>query len=631
MNQRDNQRDKTFTRRALFLAAGQLGVFGVLASRLYYLQVIDADRYRTLSDGNRINLKLLAPSRGRILDRNGEILAINRQNYRAIVVREQAGDVEATLNALSQIIEVSEADRRRVLRDVRRKRGFVPVLVRSDLSWDDVARVELNAPDLPGIAIDVGESRLYPRTEAMGHILGYVGAVSEAELRKSDNPILELPDFKIGKSGIERSHDLTLRGAAGSSQVEVNAVGRVIRELSRTEAQAGRDVELTIDYEMQEFVRAEIGTQSAAAVLMEIHTGEVHAMVSAPSFDPNRFTSGLSASDWEALGSDPKSPLTNKTIAGQYAPGSTFKITTALAGLEAGAITAQSTIGCPGYYTLGDTKFYCWQHYGHGSVDVRRALRESCDVFFYEVAKRVGIDHLGLMARRLGYGAPVGIDIPGERPGLMPSQAWKKAVQGLPWVQGETINCGIGQSYVSATPIQLATMISRVANGGRAVAPRLTRRVGGAGPPPAAPNFASIGLNPAHLAIVLGGLIAATNEPFGSSYNARIKAPGMEMAGKTGSAQLHHISTAERDRGIRSQEDLPWHERDNALFVGFAPISAPRYACSVVVEHGMHGPWVAPIAAKILQRVQERDRDRGAPPPPVGALPPAVGAPKATG
>ncbi|MBI3515989.1 MAG: penicillin-binding protein 2 [Proteobacteria bacterium] len=626
MKQRDQQRDQVFTRRALLLGGAKLGLFSALVGRLYYLQVVEAERYKVLAEDNRINLKLLAPPRGRILDRFGEPLALNRLNYRVVIVAEQARDVEHTLDQLAQLIEVTDADRRRVMRDVRKKRAFVPVTVRENLNWDDVSKIEINAPDLPGVSIDVGQSRFYPHTEAVGHILGYVGAVSETEL--TGEPLLELPEFRIGKNGMEKTRDLDLRGAAGASQVEVNAVGRVIRELNRQDAIPGKDVELTLDIGLQEFTRQRIGDESAAAVVMDIHTGEVLAMVSAPAFDPNLFSHGLNARDWEEFLANPKQPLNNKAIQGQYPPGSTFKMMTALAALDAGVITPATIVNCPGHYALGDRQWYCWKYKGgHGSVDLAFAIKQSCDCFFYETAKRVGIDKLAAMAKRFGMGARLGLDIPGERPGNIPTRDWMLATRGHPWTQGETLNAGIGQGMVLVTPLQLAVMTARIANGGYAVVPHLTRAVGGK---PAEnvkqPAFPSLGVNPAVMSHVFNGMVAVCNDPRGTAFRSRIAEPGLEMAGKTGSAQVRRVSAAERDHDVRRKDaEIPWRERDHALFISFAPIQAPRYACAVVVEHGLHGSdTAAPIARDVLLEAQKRDLGRQPP----GRI---AGEPKAAG
>jgi penicillin-binding protein 2 len=615
MNQRENQRDKLFTRRALLLGASEMALVGALVGRLYYLQVVEASRYATLSDENRINLKLLPPPRGRIFDRFGEALATDRLTYRAVIVAEQARPVgiDGTLDALGNIIEVTEADRRRVVRDVKRKRAFVPVSVREDLTWEDVAKVEVNSYDLPGVSIEVGHTRYYPHTEAVGHILGYVGAVSEAELKDADDPLLELPDFRIGKNGVEKQRDADLRGVAGSSQVEVNAVGRVIRELNRVEGKPGHDVELTIDIGMQEFMRRTIGDESAACTLLDIHSGEILAMVSAPAFDPNLFSLGLNARDWEAFLSNPKTPLINKAIAGIYPPGSTFKMITGIAALEGGAITPDTRITCGGHTTIYNQVRHCWNRNGHGSITVHDAVKQSCDIFFYEAARRLGIDKLSEIAKRFGLGSKVGIDLPGEKPGIMPSRDWYLQTHGKSWPLGETVNCGIGQGFIVVTPLQLATVVSRIANGGRAVVPHLTRRVGGKVPEDRPnPPFPSLGIRQASLDIILRGMAAVVNEVHGTAYPGRITEPGFEMGGKTGSAQVRHLTAAERERGGFTlsksiENEIPWRERDHALFMGFAPLSAPRFGCGIIVEHGLHpGLSAVPIVHQVLLEAQKR-------------------------
>ncbi|MDI9349577.1 MAG: penicillin-binding protein 2 [Candidatus Symbiobacter sp.] len=636
---RDGMREEQFTRRAIMIGGFQALLFSSLAARLFYLSVIDSSRYSTLADVNRVGLKLLIPPRGRIFDRYGEKLAINRLNYRVMLVREQAGDVAATLDALSLLIEVTDSDRQRVLHEIENKRSFVPVMVRENLNWEEVSRVELNVPDLPGLTIDVGQLRHFPHTFAVGHILGYVGAVSESDQAAlgGDDPLLELPDFRIGKNGVERYYDPQLRGTAGASRIEVNSVGRAVRELSRIEAVPGHDLQLNIDIGLQEYGNLLVGDQSASVVLMDVKSGGILTMISAPAFDPNVFSSGVSPQVWNELISNPKHPLTNKSTSGLYAPGSTFKIVTAMAGLENGAITESTEMACPGHYDLGDSRFHCWRRGGHGIVNLQRALKESCDVFFYETARRVGIDKLGETARKFGFGKAVGIDMPSERGGLVPTRNWKQANYGIQWMQGDSVTAGIGQSFLQVTPLQLAVMMARLVNGGKAVTPRLKRQLipnqaknGGASPnhigkemvgqydalkstkiseaDKAGGQFADLGFDPNHVQAVMRGLIAATNEPNGTAYAARITDAGMEMGGKTGSAQVRRISKYERERGIRPQESIPWEQRDNALFVAFAPIDAPRYACSVVVEHGIHGSWAAPIARDLLRQAMLRDK-----------------------
>ncbi len=590
------------------LAAGNGILISTLAGRLYYLQVLESERYSTLADENRINLRLLAPPRGRIVDRLGRPLAVNRQDYRVFLIAEQANDVDATLRALGSLVEIGDSERKRVLKELGRKRKFVPVTVRDGLDWEAVARIEVNSPDLPGISIDEGQSRYYPYGETGAHVLGYVAAVSEAEL--TGDPLLEIPDFRIGKAGIEKVYDLTLRGKGGSSEVEVNSVGRVIRELGRKEGQPGSDVTLTIDLDLQHLALDRLEGQSGAAVVIDVHTGDVLMMVSTPGFDPNAFNRGLSNEEWRTLITNPRAPLTNKAVSGTYAPGSTFKVAVALAALEKGVITPDTHFNCHGYLKLGNAKFHCWKKWGHGSLDLRSALAQSCDVYFYEVAKRTGIDQITSMAQRLGLGHTLGIDLPNERAGLLPNRDWKMAAVGTPWQIGETLIAGIGQGYVLATPLQLAVMTARIANGGYAVEPRLTRSMAepGGQESDSASSIVNLGLVPAHVQVVRDGMTRVVNGPRGTARRSAIKEPGMGMAGKTGTSQVRRITKAEREAGVFKNEDLPWERRDHALFIGYAPVDAPRYAVAVIVEHGGGGSKVAaPIARDILIAAQRLD------------------------
>lgn len=617
---RDADRQKLFQRRAVLLAGGKALLLSVLAGRMYYLQVIEAPRYAMLADENRINLRLLPPPRGRILDRHGRPLAVNEQTYRVTIVAEQARNIEAVLDTLGALVEISALDRERILREVSRKRSFVPVTVLENLDWDAVARIEVNAPALPGVAIDEGQTRRYPYGEDFAHVLGYVAAVSEGDL--SGEPLLELPGFKIGKAGIEKTHDDVLRGTGGRSEVEVNAFGRVIRELSRKEGEPGADLTVTLDLDLQRLACARLQGESGAIVVMDIHGGEVLALASNPSYDPSGFARGLKQEEWRQLVSDPRSPLTNKAIAGQYAPGSTFKIPVALAGLETGAINTASSVSCGGSVRLGDSRFHCWKRGGHGRVSLRTGIVRSCDVYFYEVARRVGVDAIAEMAKRLGLGAPLGVGLPGERGGLIPTRDWKRAKLGQPWHQGETLIAGIGQGYVLSTPLQLAVMTARVANGGYSVSPRLVRAAHD--PDAAAHRFSELGpdlgIDPSHLRAVLDAMAGVVNAGDGTARSSAIKEAGFEMGGKTGTSQVRRITAAERARGVWKNEDLPWERRDHALFVGYAPVHAPRYAVAVVVEHGGGGSKAAaPIARDMLLAAQKLDSLRNAPKPPAVA------------
>ena len=608
MLNRDGDRQRMFTRRAAILAGGKFALLSTLIGWMYYLQVIESDRFQMLADENRINLRLLAPSRGQIVDRFGVPLAVNQQNYQVLVKSENTPDIVETLNRLGQLIPISPDERARILQEVKRKRKFVPVLVREFLDWEDVARIEVNAPDLPGVLIEVGDRRYYPQGEVASHILGYVGAA--AAKHQTGDPLLELPGFRIGRSGVERTFDLALRGRAGSSQLEVNALGRVIRELGRREGQTGQTLVLTFDSALQQSAMKALGDQTGSVVVLDVHTGATMVQASTPTFDPNNFTNGLSETEWRSLVDDERAPLRNKAIAGEYAPGSTFKMMVALAGLEAGLITTETSFFCSGSVTLGDGKFHCWKRQGHGHTKLNKGIAQSCDVYFYELSRRIGIDRIAEMAKRFGLGQPLELDIPGSRPGLIPTKAWKSAIIGQAWAQGETLISAIGQGFVLATPLQLATMVARLANGGKAIDPYIARdvmandRLSGRSEAPAP----DMGINPHHLKIVTQAMGAVTNSRRGTAYRARIMVPGMAMAGKTGTSQVRRITRAERAAGILKNDQLPWKRRDHALFVGFAPIEAPRYAVSVVVEHGGGGSSVAaPIARDIMVETLKRD------------------------
>jgi penicillin-binding protein 2 len=592
------------------MGGGQAVLLAALAGRLYDLQVVESERYLTLAEDNRINLRLMTPTRGRILDQRGRPLALNRQEFRVIIVAEQTQDPILTLDLLSRLIPISDADRKRVLREIGRQRGFVPVTVRDDLAWEDVARIEVNSLDLPGVAVEEGQSREYPHGDLLSHVLGYVGPVSEADMAEGD-PLLQLPGFRVGKAGIEKRYETALRGVGGSSQVEVNAVGRVIRELDRREGDSGVDLTLALDLELQQIAFERLGAESGAAVVLDVDSGEVLAMASTPAYDPAAFNRGLTSKEWKALASDPKSPLINKTVSGQYAPGSTFKPVVALAALEHGVIDSRTRVFCPGDFRIGNAIFHCWRRGGHGSLAMRDAIIQSCDSYFYEVARRVGVDRIAAMGRRLGLGLPQGIDLPNERAGLLPTAEWKLATKGSSWSVGETVITGIGQGYVLSTPLQLAVMTARIANGKVAPVPRLLRDARSAKRADLNETTPDLRLRESHLRVIRDGMDGVVNGERGTAKRAAITTPGMEMAGKTGTSQVRRISMAERKAGVIRNEQLPWERRDHALFVGYAPISRPRFAVAVVIEHGGAGSKAAaPVARDILLKAQQLEAPR---------------------
>ncbi|MBV8410278.1 MAG: penicillin-binding protein 2 [Alphaproteobacteria bacterium] len=619
----DGERSGLFTRRALLLGGAQAVLLSALVGRLYQLQVVETQRFSTLAEENRINLRLLPPSRGLIFDRTGQPLAVNRNNFRVMVTSDRGRGAEVLVDRLDQIFNLGEAEKGRLVRELRRSRNAQPVVVRENLGWEEVARVEFNAPDLPGVFIDLGQTRDYPEGELMSHIVGYTGRVADEDLAGRDDPVLQLATMRFGKKGVERSLEDELRGRAGAVQVEVNAVGRVVRELDHTEGQPGSNALLTIDLELQRFVAERIKEhQSGSVVVMDVVTGDIIAMVSTPGFDPNAFARGITAAEWRDLLDSPERPLNNKAIGGVYPPGSTYKMVTALAALESKAIDPWTRLPCAGFLELGNIKFHCWLKGGHGSTNVSEAIAASCDCFFYEAARRAGIDKISDVAGRLGFGRISDLGLPGESAGIQPSRAWKQEKLGKSWQHGDTFNLGIGQGYMNATPLQLAIMTARIANGGYEVQPNLllasaTPREELAPPRPREkPSAPSMHLNPQNLAIVREGMFAVVNSSLGTANNLRIDAKGkllepqFRFAGKTGTAQVKRITERERDMGI-TQAMLPWHLRHHALFVCFGPYDKPRYACAVIIEHGMAGGATAgPIGRDVLVETIKRDPSR---------------------
>ncbi|MGH7106596.1 MAG: penicillin-binding protein 2 [Acetobacteraceae bacterium] len=593
---REKPRFGVFTRRALILAGGQAGLFGLLGLRLYRLQVRDGAHYATLAKDNRVSARLVAPPRGEIHDRAGILLAGNKPHWRALLVVDRTKDADATLAAFKRLVPLDPDEQAKARRAIATHRPFIPVLLKDFLSWGQMAALAVNAPALPGILVDVGTTRLYPFGPAMAHVVGYVGPPTEAEAHA--DPVLELPGIRVGKIGVERAQNAALIGSPGMVRLEVNALGRVIRDLARDPGTPGQTVRLNLDAGLQgQAVRRLAKERSASAVLIEIETGAVRAMASTPSFDPSLFDTGLSAAQWKAWATDQAAPLLDKAMSGIYAPGSTFKPVTALAGLTSGGITPGTRFFCPGYLDLGGHRYWCWLHGGHGWLDLPNAICQSCDVFFYHTALATGIDHIAAMAHRLGIGVAPDIDLPGAASGFIPTREWRRA-HGKSWTLGETVIHGIGQGFDQTTPLELAIMSARVATG-RAISPRVATEVGDRTLP--LPPFPGLGIPERYLAVVRKGMRMAVNNPMGTAYASRLTDPKMEMAGKTGSAEVINLSKAQAASNFNTA-NLPWRFRPNALFIAYAPAGQPRFAISVVVEHGHEGAEAAaPIAKDVME------------------------------
>lgn len=587
-------------RRALLVGGMQVAFAGVLGMRMRYMQVDQADKFRLLAEENRINIRLIPPSRGELFDRNGRVIARNKPSYRLIIVPEDAGDIEATIAHLSRLVELDEDDLNRAMTEMKRSPPFLPVTLADQVSWADISRVAVNAPALPGITPEVGLTRSYPRGSDFAHVVGYVGPVSDYDLSQIDDPepVLMIPRFQIGKVGLEAKEEDHLRGKAGAKSVEVNAAGRVMRELNRREGIPGDDLQLSVDAELQRYAQARLSGESAAAVVIDCETGDLRAIASSPTFDPNLFVRGISVADYRSLTEDKYRPLANKSVQGTYPPGSTFKLVTALAGLEAGAIGPNDTTYCPGFLKVAGRRFHCWKRGGHGNVDLNTSLKRSCDVYYYDLALKIGIDKISEMARRLGLGVRHHIPMSAVARGIMPTRDWKAATYGQDWRIGDTANSSIGQGYTLASPLQLAVMSARIATG-RSVTPRLVKSVNGVEQPSGAGE--SLGLNENNLRMVRKAMFSVSNNGRGTAYRSRIATEEFRMAGKTGTSQVRNITKAERAAGVIRNSDLPWERRDHALFVCFAPYDNPKFAVSVVVEHGGGGSRAAaPVARDIM-------------------------------
>ena len=586
------------TRRGLLVGGLQLGFCGLLAWRMHHLQVERAASFRLIADDNRINIRLIPNQRGEIYDRNGVKLAGNEASYKITMVAEDAGDINLILERLSKIIKLSPEDINRSKAELDRSAKFLPVTIVDRLDRDDIAKIAVNAPMLPGINPEIGFSRTYPLGEIFAHVVGYVGPVSsrDLELREDPDPLLRIPRFQIGKVGIERELETTLRGKAGTKRVEVNALGRVMREIERKEGSKGANLKLTLDTNLQAYVRARLGTESASVVVLDCKSGEILAICSSPAYDPNKFVRGISFNDYGILRDDNHRPLASKTVQDAYPPGSTFKMVTVLAALEAGIIDHREKIRCNGHVEVSSRKFHCWKRDGHGNVDLVKSLRESCDVYYYELAQRVGIEKIAEVARVLGLGKSFNIEMSAVTSGIIPDKLWKQNARSREWVVGDTVNSSIGQGYVLSSPLQLAVMMARIATGNE-VLPKLIKSINGF-ESDAVPG--ELSLNKNNLKLIRKALFEVTNDKRGTAYHSRVLDKKSKIIGKSGTSQVRNISTVERTLGVLENKDLPWDQRDHALFVNYAPYDDPKIAVSVVVEHGGSGSTVAaPIARDI--------------------------------
>jgi len=584
-------------RRAMLIV---LVVFGLLILRLWYLQILSGSAYRTKSEDNRFQLHDILPFRGVIYDRKGEMLVGNRPSYDLCVIPEGVQDREQLLKSLNRLIGIDPELAEQKLQQASPAYPFRPVYLKRDMSRDELAVIETQRFNLSGVMIKVKPQRHYAWGMLASHVLGYLGEISENQLKSGKYPGNRRGDM-IGKSGVEWKWQPLLNGVRGGEQVEVDAAGRKIRVISRKPPVSGASIYLTIDKDLQILAERALAGKKGAIVAMDPNDGEILALANSPSFNPNVFIRGIDRATWKEIASSKAFPLQNRALCGQYPPGSVFKIIVALAGLEEGVIDPEEEIVCNGVYSLGQHKYHCWKKHGHGKVNLHRALRESCDIYFYKIGKRLGVDRIALYAKRFGLGKTTGFDAGREKIGLIPTSQWKLKRFGVPWQTGETISTAIGQSFVLVTPIQMATMISTVFNGGALYRPQVTRcveKIDGEKIFKFAPELTGrAGIKEEHLELVKNGLIAVVNEPHGTGSRTRLKQ--VTVAGKTGTAQ---VVALDKEKLLKPRGEVPLKFRDHAWFVAIAPAERPEIALAIVIEHGGHGgSAAAPIARKMIK------------------------------
>ena len=581
-----------FSRRSFVLGGAQLSIGALLATRMAYLSIFENERYTLQAESNRVNLSLIPPRRGWIIDHKGQPLALNRTVFRVDIIPDRVKDLPATLDTLTQVLKLTPDERDRIARDVEKGAGFQPVQVAENLDWERYAAISIRAPDLPGVQPAQGFARFYPEGAAVGHLLGYVGAASAKDYEKTKDPLYVTPGFKIGKEAIERVMEPELRGQPGARRSEVTARGKLVRELATRPDVTGDTLKLTIDAGLQAYAARRLGENSGAVTVIDTLTGGILCMASMPAYDPNSFSDGIGQMEWKMLSQDERRPLVNKALQSLYPPGSTVKPAAALALLAAG-IGPDETVFCGGGYRLGNRVFRCLGR--HGTVNMKRAIAKSCNTYFYSMGNRIGYDKIALMARELGLGAEYPLPFSTQSYGTVPDSAWKLRKYKQEWISADTLNATIGQGYVQVSPLQLAVMASRIASG-RVLQPHLMGKM---------PNADALSCTAEHLAIVRDAMSEVVNGD-GTAGRSRLPLEGIKMGGKTGTAQVRKIEGAQRG------QNGAWKYRDHGLFVCFAPVDNPRYAASVVIEHGLGGARAAaPVARDVLTYLFDPEKAMG--------------------
>ena len=572
-----------FDRRAFVLGGVQGGIGVLLAVRLGYLAIAENEKYRLASESNRVNLTLIPPRRGWVLDRHGSPLASNRADFRVDLVPDRLVDPKRTVAELAELLQLTPVQMRDLSDKLDKAHGFAPVEVATRLDWDRFAAISVRLPDLPGVVPQRGFSRYYPTGPAVGHLLGYVGTVSAEEYTLDKNPLLITPGFKIGKDGLEKEFEQRLRGVPGARRSEVTAAGRVVKDLDTREDEPGLPIQLTIDGPLQDYAARRLGNESGSVVVIDCLTGDLLCMASMPSFDPNSFSDGIGRVEWKMLSEDDHVPLRNKVLKGLYPPGSTVKPMVAMAFLEAG-LDPDATVGCGGGLRVGNRVFHCWNRRGHGTVNMAKGIYQSCDVYFYHFAQKIGMDPIAVMAKRLGMQEKFALPVASQSFGTVPSPEWKQRKYNQPWAIYDTVNATIGQGYMLANPLQLAVMAGRIATGNR-IMPRLMMTK-------AAPKLDPLGFSAEHVTYVREAMNQVVNGA-GTAGRAKLPIADVQMAGKTGTAQVVGLNISSGKGGV-------WKYRDHGLFIFFAPFDNPRYAGAVVIEHGGGSGAAYPIARDVM-------------------------------
>jgi len=601
MMELNTQRMEEFKGRYKYLVAFVGVAFLLLFIRLWHLQVIRGNEFMRLSENNRIRIRENPADRGMLLDRKGRLLAHNRPSFEVYLIPEDLKKNPEVLVKVGEMLNMTQDEIRNKLQSLKKRPPFKPVKIKSDIDWNELALLEFNRVHLPGLIVDVRPRRAYHFDDLASHLIGYLGEVDENDLRQSKDSPYRLGAF-IGKYGVECQWETDLRGVDGGRQIEVDALGREIKPLRSVDPFPGNNLILTIDLDLQQVAEEAFQDKRGALIAMDPKTGKVLAMVSKPSFDPALFARNILAEEWRSLIENPHHPLQNKGIQGQYPPGSVFKIVTAIAGLESGMITPDTRLTCTGTYPYGNRDFRCWKEGGHGTLSLHRAIVESCDIFFYQVGLKVGVDRIAHYASELGLGRPTGIYLPHEKPGIVPSSSWKKKRSGVPWYSGETLSLAVGQGYLNTTPLQLVNLISAVSNNGILYLPQVVERVENIygtvlkAYRPVEIGRANISENTLH--IIQDALSGVVNEPHGTGWVCALK--GVKVAGKTGTAQV--ITMAQNFRK-GDMDRMPLKYRDHAWFVAYAPCENPQIAIAVLVEHGGFGAAAAaPIAKKVIEK-----------------------------